>query len=57
MVTVFGPGFAVKPVAVLYPPAPPPPPLVPPPPPPPMTTYSTLKGPSVTLKSPEVVNV
>jgi hypothetical protein len=57
-VTVFGPGFTVNPVAVLNAPAPPPPPVsLAPPPPPPTTTYSTLKGPAVTLKSPELVKV
>jgi hypothetical protein len=54
-VTVFGPGLIVLPVNVLYPPAPPPPPD--PPPPPATHTTSTLKGPVVTLKSPELVKV
>jgi len=53
--TALGPGFTVKPVAVLYPPPPPPPAAPEPAPPPPTTTYSTLKGPDVTLKVPEPV--
>jgi hypothetical protein len=55
--TALGPGFTVKPVAVLYPPAPPPPAAPEPAPPPPTTRYSTDNGPLFTSKSPEFVKV